>query len=100
ATDSERGLRNVFRDCYAEPACKAAFPNLEADYKHTLERIEQGPVRVTVKDPRNGKATEVNLEPDDFAESLRAMIYEPKSMLSIPLLLHKAAGGDYQAFAD
>ena len=33
ATDSEGALRNVFRDCYAEPACKAAFPTLEADYK-------------------------------------------------------------------
>lgn len=100
ARDSERGLRNVFRDCYAEPACKAAFDNLDADYKHTVERIEKGPVRVTVKDPRNGKATEVNLEPDDFAESLRAMIYKPDAMRSVPLLLHKAAGGDFQAFAD
>ena len=98
--DAEGALRKVFRDCYAEPACKTAFPDLEADYKRTVERIEKGPVRVTVKDPRNGKATEVNLEPDDFAESLRAMIYKPESMRSIPLLLHKAAGGNYQAFAD
>jgi pimeloyl-ACP methyl ester carboxylesterase len=100
ATDSEHALQNVFRDCQAEPACKAAFPTLEADYKHVVEQMEKGPVRVTVKDPRNGKSTEVHLEPDDFAESLRAMIYKPESMLSIPLLLHKAAGGDYQAFAD
>ena len=57
-------------------------------------------MRVTVKDPRNGKATQVNLEPDDFAESLRGMIYKPDTMRGIPLLLHKAAGGDYQAFAD
>jgi pimeloyl-ACP methyl ester carboxylesterase len=57
-------------------------------------------VRVTVKDPRNGKATQVNLEPDDFAESLRGMMYRPETMRSIPLLLHKAAGGDYQGFAD
>ncbi len=100
ATDSERALRNVFRDCYAEPACKAAFPDLEADYRRTVERIEKGPVSVTVKDPRNGKATELSLAADDFAESLRAMIYKPNSMRSIPLLLHKAAGGDYRAFAD
>jgi pimeloyl-ACP methyl ester carboxylesterase len=43
---------------------------------------------------------QLNLEPDDFAEALRAMIYKPESMRSIPLLLHKAAGGNYQAFAD
>lgn len=100
ATDAEHALRNVFRDCFAEPACKAAFPDLEADYRRTVERIEKGPVRVTVKDPRDGKATQVNLEPDDFAESLRGMIYKPDTMRSIPLLLHKAAGGDYQGFAD
>jgi pimeloyl-ACP methyl ester carboxylesterase len=100
ATDTEHALRNVLRDCFAEPACKAAFPDLEADYRRTVERIEKGPVRVTVKDPRNGKTTQVNLEPDDFAESLRGMIYKPDTMRDIPLLLHKAAGGDYQAFAD
>ncbi len=100
ATDTERSLRNIFRDCYAEPACKAAFPNLEADYKRTVERIESGPVRVTVKDPRNGKATEVSLTAEGFAESLRGMIYRPEAMRSVPLLMHKAAGGDYQAFAD
>jgi pimeloyl-ACP methyl ester carboxylesterase len=100
STDSERALRNVFRDCHAEPECQAAFPDLAADYKRVLERMAQGPVRVTVKDPRNGKATQINLEPDDFAESLRGMVYKPDSMLRIPLFLHKAAGGDYQAFAD
>ena len=100
ATDTERALRNVFRDCFAEPACKAAFPDLEADYRRTVERIESGPVHVTVADPRNSKATQISFAPDDFAESLRAMIYKPETMLSIPLLLHKAARGDYQAFAD
>jgi pimeloyl-ACP methyl ester carboxylesterase len=100
ATDTERALQKVFRDCHAEPECRAAFPELEVDYESTVERIEKGPVRVTVKDPRNGKATDVNLEPDDFAESLRGMIYKPDAMRSIPLLVHKAAGGDYQAFAD
>ena len=32
------------------------FPTLEADYRRTVERIEKGPVRVTVKDPRNEQA--------------------------------------------
>jgi pimeloyl-ACP methyl ester carboxylesterase len=100
ATDSEHALQNVLRDCEAEPACKAAFPNLQADYKRTVERIEQGPMPVTVKDPRNGKATQINLEAADFAESLRAMIYKPEAMRSIPLFLHKAAGGDYRGFVD
>jgi pimeloyl-ACP methyl ester carboxylesterase len=100
ATDTEHALQNVLRDCEAEPACKAAFPNLQADYKRAVERIEQSPMPVTVKDPRNGKATQINLEADDFAESLRGMIYKPETMRSIPLFLHRAAGGDYRAFVD
>jgi pimeloyl-ACP methyl ester carboxylesterase len=99
ATDAERSLRNVLRDCQAEAACKAAFPTLEADYKRTVERIEKGPVRVTVKDPRNGKTTEVDLEAEHFAESLRGMLYKPDLMRGIPLLLHKAASGGYTGFA-
>lgn len=100
ASDSERALHNVFRDCYAEPACKSTFPTLEADYKRAVERIEKGPARVTVKDPRNDKMTEISLDADAFAESLRAMVYKPESMLSIPVFLHKAASGDYQGFAN
>ena len=99
ATDTEGALRNVFRDCYAEPACKAAFPSSKPTISARSSRIEKGPVRVSIKDPRNGKPTQVNLDPDDFAESLRGMIYKPDIMRSIPLLLHKAANGDYQAFA-
>ena len=30
----------------------------------------------------------------------RSMLYSPESMRSIPLLLHKAAAGDYKAFAE
>jgi pimeloyl-ACP methyl ester carboxylesterase len=98
AADAENALHNVFRDCYAEAACKAAFPTLEADYKRAVSKIESGPVRVTVTDPRNKKPAGVSLDADAFAESLRAMLYKPEAMLSIPLLLHKAAGGDYHAF--
>jgi pimeloyl-ACP methyl ester carboxylesterase len=100
APDAEHALRNVFGDCYAEAACKAAFPTLDADYKRTVERVESAPVHLTVKDPRNKKPTDVTLDADAFAESLRAMLYKPESMRSIPLLLHKAAAGDYMAFAE
>ena len=100
ASDAESALRNVFRDCYAEAACKSAFPTLGADYKHAVALIESGPVQLSANDPRNGKPADVTLDADAFAESLRAMLYSPEATRSIPLLLHKAAGGDYKAFAE
>ena len=100
AKDAEVAIHNVFNDCYAEAACKAAFPALEGDYRRAVAKVESGPVRLTVKDPRNEKPAQVSLDAEAFAESLRAMLYSPEAMRSIPLLLHKAAGGDYQAFAE
>jgi pimeloyl-ACP methyl ester carboxylesterase len=100
AKDAEVAIHNVFRDCYAEAACKAAFPTLEADYRNAVAKIESGPVRVKVTDPRDKKPAEVSLDAEAFAEALRAMLYKPEAMRSIPLLLHKAAGGDYKAFAE
>jgi pimeloyl-ACP methyl ester carboxylesterase len=100
ASDAENAIRNLFRDCAAEAACKAAFPALEADYKRAVASIESRPVRLTVTDPRNKKPAEVTLDAAAFAEALRAMLYKPEAMLSIPILLHKAAGGDYKAFAE
>jgi pimeloyl-ACP methyl ester carboxylesterase len=100
ASDSESALRNVFRDCHAEAGCKSAFPALEADYKRAVERIEAGPVHLRVNDPRNNEPAAVTLDADAFAESLRAMMYKPEATRSIPLLLHRAASGDYAAFAN
>jgi pimeloyl-ACP methyl ester carboxylesterase len=100
ASDTQGALRNVLRDCRAEPACQAAFPTLEADYSRAVERIEAGPVRMTVKDPRNSKPSEVDLDADAFAEALRGMLYLPEAMRGIPLRLHNAASGDYTGFAE
>jgi pimeloyl-ACP methyl ester carboxylesterase len=100
AKDAEVAIHNVFRDCYAEAACKVAFPMLEDDYRRAVAKIESGPVQVTVADPRNKKPAQVSLDAEAFAEALRAMLYKPEAMRSIPLLLHKAAGGDYKVFAE
>lgn len=103
ASDSERALRNVFRDCYAEPACKSTFPTLEDDYKNAIAQIEDHVVVLTVTDPRTEQPALVPLDADAFAESLRAMLYKPESMRSIPLFLHRAANaatGDFRGFAE
>jgi pimeloyl-ACP methyl ester carboxylesterase len=78
AKDAEVAIHNVFNDCYAEAACKAAFPALEGDYRRAVAKVESGPVRLTVKDPRNEKPAQVSLDAEAFAESLRAMLYSPK----------------------
>jgi pimeloyl-ACP methyl ester carboxylesterase len=102
ATDAEASLRNVLRECAAEPACTAAFPTLKDDCRHALRRVQQdGPLRIRMRDPRNGDSVEVSLRAADFAEALRGMLYSPESTRRVPVLLHLAATtGDYRRFAE
>lgn len=103
APDAEASLRNVLRQCAAERACKSAFPALEEDYRQTVRRIQEGPVRVRITDSRSGDLADVSLLAADFAEALRAMLYNPESTRRIPLVLHQAAAAaaiDYRPFAE
>lgn len=101
ATDAEESLRNVLRDCAAETSWTEAFPALDHDYRRAVRNIEESPRTIRVHDPRTGDSVEVVFRASDFAESLRAMLYGPKSTRRIPLLLHHAAStGDYRPFAE
>ena len=77
APDAEASLRTVLRQCGAERACKSAFPTLEEDYRRTVRRIQEGPVRIRIADPRSGELVDASLRAADFAEALRAMLYSP-----------------------
>ncbi|MET0535457.1 MAG: alpha/beta hydrolase [Steroidobacter sp.] len=101
APDAEASLRSVLQQCAAEPACKAAFPKLGEDYQTTVRRIQEGPVNVRLENPRSGDQVEVSLRAADFAEALRAMLYNPEATRHIPIHLHRAAtANDYRPFAE
>jgi pimeloyl-ACP methyl ester carboxylesterase len=100
AEGAEDALDGVIRDCAADSACAATFPDLRRDFQHAVSAIEAGPREYSVRDPRDDSSATVQLTARDFAEALRAMLYAPASARLIPLLLHHAATtGDYQLFA-
>ena len=45
-------FKAIFAACAAQPACAAAYPNLEADFTATVNRLDQTPVVVEAKDVR------------------------------------------------
>ncbi len=99
AQDAEGALHGVLADCAAMPACAAAYPNLEDDYRVALEGARR-PVAVRIRDPRGGAEVDGTLRPAGFAEALRAMMYDPNATRDIPRFLHAAATQhDYSGFA-
>ncbi|HEX6040860.1 alpha/beta hydrolase [Longimicrobium sp.] len=99
AADSQAALDSIFALCAREAACSAAFPNLRAEFAETMERLRRQPARVILRDQATGAPIGLTLDADAFAEGVRVTMYGWDRARRLPLLLHRAHGGDYTAFA-
>lgn len=100
ARDNQRALNGVVAECLSDSACKAAFPDLENEVKKVLEILLRGPVDVQITIPQSNKKTRVKLSRDLAAEAIRYMLYQSRSAARVPLIIHKAAGGDFAPLAE
>lgn len=98
--DAQLALDGVFADCARDPGCHAAFPDPAAELEKSLRRLEAGPVRAPVLDPATGEMTAVLLSRDRYTEALRALAYDAGSASLIPVVVHRAAGGDFGPAAE
>ncbi|HEV3048857.1 MAG TPA: alpha/beta hydrolase [Longimicrobium sp.] len=99
ARDSQLALDSIFALCDRDTACRGAFPELRREFAETLERLRRQPARVTITNPATLEPTEITLDRDAFAEGVRLTLYNWDRARRLPLLLHRAYGGDYTAFA-
>ena len=99
AEAAQRAFDRLVADCSAETACKSAFPTVRQDLAQILSRLQKEPAPVTINHPTTGVPTEVMLTAPEFADSLRVMMYDVEGGRRVPLLLHRAVGGDLQPFA-
>jgi pimeloyl-ACP methyl ester carboxylesterase len=95
ARKAQESIDKLFDDCAADESCRAAFPDLRGDLAKVIARLEQGPVKQTVKDPKTGKPVELSIPRGAFTTTLRAMQYNAFLSARIPLYVHLAAQGDY-----
>jgi pimeloyl-ACP methyl ester carboxylesterase len=86
------------QECLADPECKAAFGDLADDLKSVLARLKDKPADVEVEVER-GEPRTLKLSRDNFAESLRHMLYDEGMNRQTPMALHAAAKGDLKPFA-
>ncbi len=98
--DAQLALDGVFADCARDPGCHAAFPDPAADLEKSLRALDKGPVRAPVLDPENGEMTAVLLARDRYTEALRALAYDAGSASLIPVVVHRAAAGDFGPAAE
>lgn len=99
ARNAQQGLELLARDCAADPACKAAFPNFQEEVTTVLDRLAKQPVKVRVVNPKTTQPVEVELTRSAAADTLRWALYSPEAASRIPLRVHLATQGDYSDWA-
>jgi pimeloyl-ACP methyl ester carboxylesterase len=90
-------FKAIFAACAAQPACATAFPNLEAGFTATVNRLDKTPVVARAKD-ESGSPVTVNIDGFAFAYTL-IMTSERGDASGIPKMIADMARGDPGAVA-
>jgi pimeloyl-ACP methyl ester carboxylesterase len=97
--DAQRAFDGVLSECAADPACHGAFPRLAADAAAVFSRAAAGPVPAEVLGPETGDPEKVILSRDLVGEAVRYMTYQAGTAGLLPVVIHEAAGGNFDALA-
>jgi pimeloyl-ACP methyl ester carboxylesterase len=98
AAAAQRVLDAVFADCQLDAACRAAYPDLRAEWGLVLARLEAGPVRASAPDSGAGEGRTVEIRRGAFGEAFRGLLATTTGQREIPRIVHRAAAGDWGPF--
>ena len=99
AVEAQRALDSIFARCTKEPACKAAFPELQGDYAALRSGLERQPVAVTIPDPVSARTLKLTFAPAHLINAIRLLSYSDATAALLPYLIHAANQQDLQPLA-
>jgi pimeloyl-ACP methyl ester carboxylesterase len=98
ARSTERAMHQLIAACAEDESCRSSFPRLQEDLDTVLNAFARGPVRFELEPPGAKTTQTVALSRGVFVERLRLMLYDHSSASLLPLLIHRAAQGDWRPF--
>ena len=90
-------FKAIFAACAVQRACATAFPNLEADFTATVNRLDKTPAVARIKDA-SGTLVTVNIDGFSFAYTM-IMASERGDASNVPKMIADMARGDSGAVA-
>jgi len=93
-----RAMDLLLGECKRDARCNAAFPQIRDDWKNTLAQLEKQPAHAEYSPPNNAKPTTVEIQRGVFGEKIRTWMYDRDKAARIPLIVHRAAQGDFAPF--
>jgi pimeloyl-ACP methyl ester carboxylesterase len=86
AVNSQRALDQLAKLCTSQPACRKTFPNWKRQFGQLADAWNAHPVQTSKGVVMTG---------DRFASVVHSMLIDLKNAVSIPLIVSRAAKGDY-----
>nr|WP_241758968.1 alpha/beta hydrolase [Pyxidicoccus parkwaysis] len=96
--DGQHALDLLLAHCEKDATCAKAYPDLRARTEALLAKLEAEPVRVRVSHPLTGVPEDLVLSRSAFVSELFSKLYSPEMASLVPLMLDKAARGDWAPF--
>ncbi|WP_162795782.1 alpha/beta fold hydrolase [Nonomuraea lactucae] len=86
--------RAMFAACTAQPACQAAYPDLQAEFAATVRRLDRRPLTVTVPGEAGSPATTVVFDGYQLANMVVVAALPPWALTTVPAAVHALAAGN------
>jgi pimeloyl-ACP methyl ester carboxylesterase len=100
AKDAQCAWELICRDCAADPDCASRYPQLNADLKSVMARLNEAPVSFHYRNPETGAHETLLLRPGVIAECIRTIMYSTDGQRRLPSMIHRAAMGDFSPLVD
>ena len=100
AEAAQLALNQLFDECDQDAACAAAYPRVRENFQALLEKVRAAPVLTSVRHPRTGAPTEIQLTERAFGDAFRVMLYRSPSAREIPFLIEQAMAGNFSPLAE
>jgi pimeloyl-ACP methyl ester carboxylesterase len=91
---AQRALDDLIAKCKRDAACNAHFPNFAVQFAGLVQRLDKGPIPVTLVAKKGATPVTVQLSKAVFADRLRQTLYDPGAAAYIPFVVDRAAHGD------
>ena len=95
AAGGQRSLDLLLSWCGEDAACGAKFPDVRAEFTRIMDQLAQGPAETELAMPGSDRPVHVRVSRGAVADGIRWMLYTPRTGALVPLLIHRAAEGDF-----
>ncbi|SFE35275.1 alpha/beta hydrolase [Blastococcus tunisiensis] len=90
-----RAMEELFATCADDPACAAAYPDLEQRFTTLVEELNAAPAPITVVDPTNGQRLDDELDGDSLVGFLFQTLYSTELIAHLPEVIAAADDGEF-----